>query len=206
MLIVGLTGGIGSGKTAVSDIFAHHGVPIVDTDVLARELVAPGQPALKEIVEEFGPVCMNTDGELDRNYLRKTVFANPLLRKRLEAILHPRIRQAIRQQLVVIKAPYCIVVIPLLVETGMTELVHHVLVVDVPEAVQINRVIGRDHTDEAQVKRILASQSDRRQRLAMADEIIDNSGTLSDLETRVNTLHQEYLRLATVQTRWKSLP
>jgi dephospho-CoA kinase len=196
VLVVGLTGGIGSGKTAVSDGFARLGAPIIDTDVLARTLVTPGQPALEEIVAAFGPRCLNADGSLDRGYVRQRVFADPERRKRLEAILHPRIRAAVRDGLATLSAPYCIVVIPLLIETGMTDLVHRVLVVDVTETTQVQRVVARDGITGQQARDVLAAQASRRQRLAQADDVLDNSGNLADLKARIEQLHQGYLKLA----------
>lgn len=199
MLVVGLTGGIGSGKTAVSDAFARRGVPVIDTDVIARELVAPGQPALDEIAAQFGPQCLDADGGLDRRFLREKVFADPRLRQRLEAILHPRIRRAVHDRLAELETPYCLVVIPLLVEAGMGDLVHRILVVDVPEALQIRRVMGRDRVDEAQVRKILSAQAGREQRLKQADDVIVNDADLATLDARVADLHQKYLTLAAEQ-------
>jgi dephospho-CoA kinase len=196
VLIIGLTGGIGSGKTAVSDRFVHLGVPIIDTDILAREVVAPGRSALREIVAQFGAQCLNADGTLNRGYLRQQVFANPGLRERLESTIHPRIREAARRRLESIQAPYCIVVIPLLVETGMNDLVHRILVVDVPEDVQVKRVMARDGVSEEQVRHILAAQASRQRRLDHADDILENSGDLAKLAADVANLHQYYLELA----------
>ena len=206
MLVVGLTGGIGSGKTAVSDAFARRGVPIIDTDLLARALVEPGQPALAEIAAQFGPACLDADGALDRAYLRKTVFADPERRKRLEAILHPRIRQAVDERLAAIHTPYCLVVIPLLIETGMADLAQRILVVDVPEDIQIQRVMARDQATEAQARDILAAQASRRERLALADDVIDNSGDLADVDAKVERLHRYYLALATDSSPGQPLP
>lgn len=196
MLVVGLTGGIGSGKTAVSDRFAQLGIPIIDTDILARELVAPGQPALKDIVAQFGSGCLDTTGHLDRTYLRRQVFAHPSLRKNLEVILHPRIKHELQCRLVSLNNPYCLVVIPLLVETGMQHLVHRILVVDVPEPVQIQRVMLRDQVDETQARRILSAQTSRDQRLALADDVIENHDDLSTLDSKITDLHSKYLNLA----------
>ena len=196
MLVVGLTGGIGSGKTAVSDRFVQHGVPVIDTDLLARELVEPGQPALAAITAEFGPECLDDRGQLRRAHLRERVFADPDGRRRLEAILHPRIRALARERIAALAAPYCLVVIPLLAETGMTDLVDRVLVVDVPEAEQIRRVMDRDQIDEARARQILAAQAPRARRLALADEILDNNGDLDHLERQVADLHQRYSTLA----------
>lgn len=196
VLVVGLTGGIGSGKTAVSDRFAQRGVPVIDTDQLARELVAPGQPALAEIVAEFGTACLDADGHLHRAHLRERVFADPAARRRLETILHPRIRALVRERVATLTTSYCLVVIPLLVETGMTDLVDRVLVVDAPEAEQIRRVMARDGVTEEQARCILAVQARRDQRLALADEIVANTTDLATLNQQVAALHQYYSTLA----------
>lgn len=201
VLVIGLTGGIGSGKTAVSDRFARLGVPAIDTDLLARELVELGQPALAEIVAEFGPDCLDDEGRLHRARLRERVFADPTGRRRLEAILHPRIRALARERIARLTAPYGLLVIPLLAETGMTDLVDRVLVVDAPEEMQIRRVMARDGVTEAQARRILAAQADRNQRLALADEIVENAGDLATLDRQIAALHQQYSTLASVQTR-----
>ena len=196
MLIVGLTGGIGSGKTTISDAFARLGVPVIDTDILARELVARGQPALSAIIERFGPEYLDKSGNLNRIQLRKRIFTDPIARQHLEAILHPRIRSELRQRLVILEATYCIVVVPLLLETGMTDTVHRVLVVDVPETLQLSRVMSRDNIDETQAKRILAAQINRNERLARADDIINNNGNLTDLYHQVTALHHQYQAFA----------
>lgn len=197
MLTVGLTGGIGSGKTAVSDRLARYGVPVIDTDIIARELVEPGQPALAEIAAAFGSECLDSMGRLNRAALRAQVFADEAGRRRLEAILHPRIRAVARERIAALTGPYSLLVIPLLAETGMTDLVDRVLVVDVSEAEQIRRVMARDRIDETQARRILAAQASRSQRLALADEILENSGDLANLELRIANLHQHYLQIAT---------
>ena len=196
LLAVALTGGIGSGKTAVSQAFARHGVPVIDTDVLAREVVEPGQPALREIVETFGEACLDATGSLDRAYLRRVVFADAGRRRELEAILHPRILRALRERLATLQTPYCLVVVPLLVETGLDRQFERILVVDVPEKVQIERVMARDRVDAEQSHRILGQQASRTRRLAVADDIIANTGTLAELEDKVAALHQQYLALA----------
>lgn len=202
MLVIGLTGGIGSGKTAVSDRFARLGIPVIDTDLIARELVEPGQTALAEIAGEFGPDCLDGNGRLHRAHLRERVFADPTGRRRLEAILHPRIRAATRERVAaLIAVPYCLVVIPLLAETGMTDLVDRVLVVDAPETEQIRRVVARDRVDAAQARAILAAQARRDQRLALADDVLENGdGDLDDLDDQVAVLHQRYLELAAART------
>lgn len=196
MLVIGLTGGIGSGKTMVSDRFAWHGAPVVDTDQFARELVEPGQSALAEIVTHFGLDCLDDAGRLHRPRLRERVFADAEGRRRLEAILHPRIRSLVRERVAILTAPYCVVVIPLLAETGMMDLVDRVLVVDAPEAEQIRRVVARDQVDETQAHRILAAQANRAQRLALADDVLENIGNLEALNRQVAYLHHRYLTLA----------
>lgn len=195
MLVVGLTGGIGSGKTAVSDRFARYGVPVIDTDLIARELVEPGQPALAEIAAEFGRECLDNEGRLNRAHLRQRVFADEAGRRRLEAILHPRIRAVARERIAALTTPYCLLVIPLLAETGMTDLVDRVLVVDVSEAEQIRRVMARDRIDETQAQRILVAQASRSQRLVLADEVVENSGDFASLEQQIADLHQHYLQI-----------
>ncbi|HRD66602.1 MAG TPA: dephospho-CoA kinase [Candidatus Competibacter sp.] len=199
MLVIGLTGGVGSGKTVVSDRFAQRGVPVIDTDLLARELVEPSQPALLDIVAEFGLDCLDEKGRLRRNMLRERVFADPNGRRRLEAILHPRIRILMRARIAELVAPYCLAVIPLLVETGMTDAVDRILVVDAPEAEQIRRVMARDGASEKQARRILAAQASRDQRLAQADDILENTGDLDALSRQVAALHERYLALASAK-------
>jgi dephospho-CoA kinase len=196
MLIVGLTGGIASGKTAASEHFRRLGVPIIDADQLARELVEPGREALREITEAFGPGVLTPSGQLDRAGLRGRIFAEPAARKRLEAILHPRIRTAMRNRIHQLAAPYVVLVIPLLLETEQTDMVDRLLVVDIPESLQRTRLSARDGSDSDQVERILASQASRRQRLEAADDVIDNSRDLLHLERAVLELHHKYLGLA----------
>jgi len=196
LLAIALTGGIGSGKTAVSQAFARHGVPVIDTDVLAREVVEPGRPALQDIVAAFGDDCLDATGALDRAYLRRVIFADAGRRQQLEAILHPRILQTLRERLALIQAPYCLVAVPLLVETGLDRQFERILVVDAPEEVQIGRVMARDRVDADQARRILAHQASRTQRLAVADDVIVNTGTLAELEDKVAELHRQYLALA----------
>lgn len=196
MLTVALTGGIGSGKSTVADRFARLGVPIIDADVLARELTAPGEPALEEIGAAFGPAVIQPDGGLDRAALRRTVFADATARRLLEAILHPRIRARMLAWLREVQAPYALLVIPLLFETGQTDLADRILVVDLPEDEQVRRVQTRSGLDEAEIRRILATQATRAERLAGADDRIDNSGGLAALEDQVERLHRRYLGLA----------
>lgn len=197
-LVVGLTGGIGSGKTAVSDRFAALGVPVIDTDLLSREVVKPGHSGLEEIASAFGREMIAPDGTLDRNRLRQRVFRNPAERERLERILHPRIREAMLARLAQINAPYVMVVIPLLFESRQTDVVDRVLVVDAPEAAQRQRVADRDGLADKEVAQVLAAQTDRAKRLRGADDVIHNDRTLTDLDQVVSELHQRYLSWAGV--------
>ncbi|MDR9437867.1 MAG: dephospho-CoA kinase, partial [Thiohalophilus sp.] len=191
-----LTGGIGSGKSTVADAFARHGVPIIDTDVIARELASPGEPALAEIVEHFGDEVITPDGRLDRSRLREKIFANPAQRQTLEQILHPRIREEVRRRIDTLQAPYCLVVIPLFTETGDYPFVDRVLVVDADEDIRIRRTMARDRLSREQVEQILASQSSRAERLALADDVVDNSNKPDGLMEQIDRLHQKYLALA----------
>ena len=194
MLKIGLTGGIGSGKTAASDHFARLGAEVIDTDRLSRELVEPGEPALAEVVAAFGGQMLDGQGRLDRARLRERVFNDPEARRRLEAILHPRIRDAMLERAARSTAPYVVFVIPLLIETGQQDLVDRVLLIDVPEALQRARVAARDGLEAAQIDGILAAQTDRATRLAHADDVIRNDGAVEDLYAAVEELHRKYLR------------
>jgi len=199
MLRIGLTGGIGSGKSTVAALFARHGAPVIDTDVIARELVEPGQPALKEIVDRFGPEMLDPNGRLNRSRLGERVFSDASERLALESILHPSIRATVAERLGNLDAPYCIVVIPLLVETGaMTTMVDRVLVVDTPEEQQIARVAARDHLTDARIRAILKVQATREERLAKADDVIVNDRDIGSLEAAVANLNDRY-RVMSVQ-------
>jgi dephospho-CoA kinase len=199
-LRIGLTGGIGSGKTTVSNGFAALGAEVIDTDALSRELVEPGQPALQEIRDAFGDEVLNPAGRLDREALRRRVFAEPAERQRLEAILHPRIRDAMLRRAEASPAPYVVLVVPLLVETGQHDLVDRVLVIDAPEHLQRERAARRDGADPEAIDRILAAQLDRATRLRHADDVITNDGPLSGLEREIARLHRSYLALAAEKT------
>jgi dephospho-CoA kinase len=196
MLRVGLTGGIGSGKSTVADMFARHRVPVIDTDIIARDVVGTGEPALEQITREFGKDVLDAQGKLDRAQLRMRVFDNPDARRRLETILHPRIRAAVLNQLSALHAPYCLVVVPLLVETGFRELIDRVLVVDADEAKQLERTAARDGVSMEAARKILAAQAKREERLAQADDVILNNGTLEHLAREVERLHAQYLALS----------
>jgi dephospho-CoA kinase len=192
-LVVGLTGGIGSGKTTVANGFSALGVPVIDTDVLARELVEPGQPALDKIISTFGTEVTAADGRLDRNYMRQLIFTDPARKAQLEAILHPKIRQRIRTLLADIRSAYCIVVIPLLFETRQTDLVDRILVVDSPEKEQLTRVAARDSLSDNAIMAIINSQANRNTRLAAADDIIVNDRGMSELTGHIQKLHRYYM-------------
>ncbi|MDP5065240.1 MAG: dephospho-CoA kinase [Haliea sp.] len=196
-LIIGVTGGIGSGKSAVTDRFAHLGVTVVDADLAARVVVEPGTAALTAIAERFGASLLQTDGSLDRAAMRRIVFADPSQRAWLEALTHPLIGEEIRRQLAASRSPYTVLSSPLLLESATQRtLANLVVVVDVPEAVQLSRTVQRDSNDEAQVRRIMAAQLPREARLALADIVIDNSGPLDTLDTLVAELHKEFLQRA----------
>jgi dephospho-CoA kinase len=198
MFAVGLTGGIGSGKSTVADLFAAHGVPVIDTDVVARELTAPGGAALDAIRAAFGNAVMQADGTLDRAALRRRIFSNGAARRQIEAILHPRIRQIVAERLATLTAPYALIVIPLLVETGgYRDLLNRVLVVDCPEELQIARVMARSGLAQAEVEAILAAQAGRAARLAAADDVILNTASPEALRTQVAVLHRRYLAFST---------
>ena len=196
MLRIGLTGGIGSGKSAAADHFARLGAEVIDTDLISRELVRPGEPALQQIIDTFGEEMRNAAGELDRARLRTRVFADAAERRRLESILHPLIRETMLARAAKSSRPYVIFVIPLLLETGQQSLVDRVLLIDVPEALQRERVLARDGVDQGQITQILAAQTSRGTRLANADDIIVNDGTLEALYAQIERLHQTYLALA----------
>jgi dephospho-CoA kinase len=195
MLRIGLTGGIGSGKSTVAQFFAARHVPVIDTDDISRELVVPGAPAFTEIASVFGADTLDSDGAIDRAKLRARVFANANERKRLEAILHPRIRAAVASRLDRLTAAYAIIAVPLLFETGFVDLVDRALVVDCSEALQIRRTVARSGLGEAQIRAIMATQATRAERLARAHDVIENNDDLSALERRVEELHQRYLTL-----------
>jgi dephospho-CoA kinase len=193
---VGLTGGIASGKTAAAGMFAELGVPVIDTDVIAREVVRPGTAGLAAVVAAFGPEVLLPDGSLDRRRLRDRAFATTASRQRLEAILHPLIVADMEAQSGRAGGPYQVLVVPLLLESGLEARVDRVLVVDCSETVQQARLRVRDGETVAGAERLLAAQIDRATRLAGADDVLDNSGTREELRERVRALHHTYLQLA----------
>lgn len=194
--VVVLTGGIASGKSAVSERFENLGVPVVDTDVIARELVQPGQPALAAIVSTFGPGILDEKGRLDRRRMRQIIFSDPDSKYRLESILHPAIGAAVEHQILSLDALYCILVVPLLAESGRYRWADRVLVVDVDEETQIVRLAARDQVDRQQAEAALKAQASREQRLALADDIVENTCSLQELDRAVLALHGKYSALA----------
>ena len=200
MYVVAITGGIGSGKTTVANQFAALGIEVVDADLIAREVVAPGTPALAAITSHFGPEILTEQGLLDRRVLRERIFSDQAAKSWLNALLHPIIRSEMLRQCAAVSSPYCLLVVPLLVENRLTELADRVLVIDVDEATQIERTCHRDGVSREQAQAILASQANRSERLAMADDVLDNqSGTTETIRARILALHETYLAFASQQ-------
>ncbi|WP_101675870.1 dephospho-CoA kinase [Alloalcanivorax mobilis] len=195
MFVVGLTGGIGSGKSAATDYLGRLGITIVDADLASRVVVAPGSPALAAIADRFGDV-LQSDGSLNRRALRDIVFADEQARRDLEAITHPAIGLELRRQIKASASPYTILVSPLLLEGSQKEMVQRVMVVDVAPELQMARTVVRDEVPESQVEAIMRAQMDRETRLRLADDVVENHGPLEDLHQRLNALHQHYLQLA----------
>jgi dephospho-CoA kinase len=195
-LLIALTGGIASGKTAVAELFARLGVPVLDTDQIARDVVAPGMPALGQLVAQFGPEILDAQGRLDRARMRERVFGDPAQRHKLEAITHPAIRAELARRSAAAGGDYQVHVIPLLVESGRAEAYNRVLVVDCPEQTQLARLMARDNSSREQAAEILAAQASRDERLNAAHDVIENTGTLADLERSVEILHRNYALLA----------
>lgn len=193
---VGLTGGIASGKSIVADMFADHGVPIIDTDLIARQIVVPGEPALDAIRTSFGNDVFSDDGTLDRSALRKLVFANTGQRRQLEAIMHPRIQQETIDQATAAGGDYQLIVVPLLTESPLKDLVDRILVVDCDQDIQMQRLLLRDEESQEQAQRILAAQASREDRLAIADDVVYNDASLDATRSQVDTLHDTYQQLA----------
>lgn len=195
-LLIGLTGGIASGKSAVAELFVQLGAPVFDTDQIARDVVEPGTPTLARLVAEFGSEILDANGRLDRARMRARVFADPAQRKLLEAITHPAIREELAQRAQRAEGPYQIHVIPLLIESGRADLYDRVLLVDTSEEAQLERLLARDGSSPEQARQILAAQASREDRLDAADDVIVNTGTLQDLQQFVQTLHRNYTILS----------
>ena len=193
---IGLTGGIASGKSTVADMFAELGAPLIDTDVIARKVVEPGRPALRQLEEAFGSEILDTSGRLDRKRMREIVFASEDKRQRLEGILHPLIREEMHRQSNAAGGTYQVIVVPLLVESGLESMFDRILVVDCPREVQLARLIARDEEARAQAEAMLDAQASRAERLAVADDAIVNDGDLASLRSQVAVLHDRYESLA----------
>ncbi len=195
-MIVGLTGGIGSGKTLVSDYFKSLGITVVDADVVSREVVEPGTEALEKIAAHFGPDILTIDGELNRRALRDIIFNSPEQKQWLESLLHPLIGMETIRQLQASQSPYTIFVSPLLIEIGQYKMTDRILVVDAPESLQIKRTSQRDNTSEESVQAIMETQASRNKRLEMANDVILNDGDMDSLRQKIDALHKTYLSLA----------
>jgi len=196
MFKIGLTGGIASGKSTACRLFAQHGIPIIDADVIARQLVEPNQEAYNEIVDVFGSKICGPNGELNRTYLRQLIFTDAIAKQQLEMILHPRIRLQLIQQSNTLNTPYCILAIPLLIEAKMAELVDRILVIDIDLSLQITRLCRRDNVTIDNAQSIINSQASRQQRLDCADDVIANNNGFENINKRVDNLHKKYLSLA----------
>lgn len=196
MFTVGLTGGVGCGKSTVADLFQRRDVPVIDADIITRDLVAPESRVLSDVIATFGDQILLSDGQLDRRKLRSIAFEQPEARHCLEGILHPAVRSEILARKDMLCGPYCLVVIPLLVESGMIDLVNRVLVIDCDEAQQIARVTARDNCMADEVRAIIATQAARSERLEVADDVILNGGDIDDIKREVARLHQRYLEFA----------
>lgn len=199
VLRIGLTGGIGSGKSEASRQFERLGASVIDTDLIARELVEPGQPALAEIAAIFGNDILDDSGRLDRARLRQRVFSDPVQREKLEAILHPRIRDRAIEMTEQSASPYCVLVIPLLFETASDYPLDRILVIDAPVDIRSQRVKQRDGLSDSEIGAILQSQASRHQRLNTADDVVENQGSLEDLKAEIERLHHFYLNLCSFQ-------
>ena len=196
MLVIGLTGGIGSGKSTVASIFANLGIQVINADQLARDVVEHGSPALAAIVERYGENILLEDGSLNRSDLREIVFANVSEREWLEQLTHPLIAQLMKDQLQAVSSPYAILESPLLIETDQKELVDRILVIDIVEDTQLQRTLARDNSAETTIKAIINSQIPREQRLEAADDIVDNSAKFEATEREILRLHKKYLLMA----------
>jgi dephospho-CoA kinase len=196
MLIIGLTGGIASGKSTVSALFEKKHVPIIDTDQLAKALVLPNTPTYEAIRKKCGDSMLLSDGMINRKALREKIFEDRALKSWLEALLHPQIRQLVREKVAELTAPYCLIAIPLLAENYPIDYINRVLVIDTPEEIQIQRVMERDKISESLAKKILRQQAPRDLRLKIADDIIHNQGNIAKLYQQVDALHEQYLLLS----------
>lgn len=196
-LIIGLTGGIASGKTTIANLFQEHfSIDIVDADIIARQVVDIGTPGLSAVIEHFGENILQDDGHLNRGALRERIFADPIEKQWLNATLHPLINQKMTEQLKQVKSPYGLLVVPLLIENQLQSMVDRVLVIDVDEQTQISRTMARDKVNEQQARAILAAQATRAERLAIADDVIKNEAKNQQLLPQITELHQKYLAMS----------
>lgn len=196
MLIIAVTGGIGSGKSTVAEMFKAKGIPVIDTDSIAKELVKPGSPLLQQIIDKFGNAYLDANGQLNRRALRSLIFSDAAARSELENLMHPPIHTEVTAQLEKIDAPYCLILIPLLARAKQRYPYDRILVIDAPEATQLQRTAQRDQQPRDLIKQIIATQTPRAELLDMADDVLDNSGDMAALNAAVNTLHQHYLALS----------
>jgi len=196
MLVVAVTGGIGSGKSTVADLFKQKGIPVIDTDQISREIVQPGSPLLEQIISEFGQEYLDAKGHLKRKDLGRLIFANTSARDKLEAVLHPVIHSEVLNRLKKLSTPYCLILIPLLARSKQLYPYDRILVVDTPPDLQIQRTTTRDHKDPDLVRQIIATQPSRDDLLKLADDVLDNSGDRNNLKDAVDRLHQHYLELS----------
>ena len=196
VLTIALTGGIGSGKTSIASIFKSLGVPIIDSDTISKEIILPGKPCFKDIVNEFGEEILTNKGTIDRYKLRDIIFNNDKARIKLENIIHPVVFKNIDTEISLINYPYCLVIIPLLIETKSTEKFDRILVIDAPESLQFERIVKRDDISPILIKKIIKTQAKRKERLRYANDIIVNNDTIMNLNKSINTLHKKYLGLS----------
>jgi dephospho-CoA kinase len=196
MLVIAVTGGIGSGKSTVADLFKNKGIPVIDTDLIARQLVQPGTPLLQQIITEFGSEYLDADGHLRRKALGKLIFNDAKARSKLEALMHPAIHGVVTAQLQKLKSPYCLILIPLLAHSRQSYPYDRVLVVDTTAAIRIQRTVHRDQLSPDLVKQIIASQPTREELFAIADDVVENNGDMKALALVVEDLHQRYLELS----------
>ena len=196
LLTIALTGGIGSGKTSIASIFKSLGVPIIDSDTISKEIILPGKPCFKDIVNEFGEEILTNKGTIDRYKLRDIIFNNDKARIKLENIIHPVVFKNIDTEISLINYPYCLVIIPLLIETKSTERFDRILVIDALESLQFERIVKRDDISPILIKKIIKTQAKRKERLRYANDIIVNNDTIMNLNKSINTLHKKYLGLS----------
>ena len=204
-LRIGLTGGIGTGKTTVTDLFADLSVPVIDADKISHEVETKGQPGYKKIIEQFGSDIIDKNGDLRRDHLRKLIFNNPELKQQLESIIHPEVRKIIKERINKVRHPYCIISIPLLFESGLQKSVDRILVIDAPEKLQISRASSRDGVTTDDIRKIIRLQIDRGTRLQQADDIIVNDRDRKHLERQVEIMDRKYLNLAKEHTIAKTI-